>query len=205
MKAMLNTMQSISGSFQLSVSIECMLESIGVTNYVYGNALIGVLLGPMCLMCIMCGLLIAHCTQNHGPKYSLQNRLIIVVMFVTFLFQPSAVKAVLMLFTCRKVGEQSLMFYQMDISCNDPDHALWQWGMGAAGILYAVVLPCFKLWKLCHVRELILAEEEDTLRTCNRMPLLTKALSLTSCLCFPLQMGSPSTATRRSITTGNFA
>ena len=96
------------------------------------------------------------------------------VMFVTFLFQPSAVKGVLMLFTCRDVGEQSLMFYQMGISCDDPDHALWQWGLGAGGIFYAVVLPCFKLWKLCHVRELILAEDEDTLRTCNHKPLLTQ-------------------------------
>ena len=165
---MLNTMQSISGSFQLSVSIECMLKSIGITDYVYGNALVGILLGPVCLTCIVTGLMIAHCTQSAGPKYSLRKRLIIVVMFVTFLFQPSALKGVLMLFTCRDVGGEPMLYYQMSISCNDPNHALWQWGVGACGIIYAFVLPSFKLWKLFEVRDLILEQDEDTLRTCNQ-------------------------------------
>ena len=55
----------------------------------------------------------------------------------------------------------------MGISCDDPNHALWQWAMGACGIIYAVVLPCFKLWKLCSVRDEILARDEETIRTCN--------------------------------------
>jgi hypothetical protein len=79
-----------------------------------------------------------------------------------------AVKAVLMLFTCSSVGDEKRLLYQMDISCTD-DTALetWQIIMGCCGIVYAVVLPALKLWALCDVKDLIIQEDEDTVRTCK--------------------------------------
>ena len=55
-----------------------------------------------------------------------------------------------------------------------PDSAQGWSASGPGGIVYAVVLPCFKLWKLCHVRELILAEEEDALSELERKHKLEK-------------------------------
>ena len=89
-------------------------------------------------------------------------------MLTQTLYQPMAVKAVLMLFTCTPVGDEKRLLYQMDISCTD-DTALntWQIIMGCCGMVYAVVLPALKLWALCDVKELIIKKDEDTVRTCE--------------------------------------
>ena len=160
----------------------------------YGNALFAVLLGPFCLLIIVVSVTLWHCVrplffrlcdaraqQANNPHYSLRKRLIIVVMFITFLYQPMAVKAVLMLFTCAPVGDEKRLLYQMDISCKG-NTALetWQIVMGCCGIVYAVVLPALKLWALCDVKELIIKEDEDTVRTCKPPPFTSVRDSLKS-------------------------
>ena len=95
-------------------------------------------------------------------------------MFITFLYQPMAVKAVLMLFTCAPVGDEKRLLYQMDISCEGDT---WKVIMGCCGIVYAVVLPALKLWALCDVKELIIEGDEDTVRTC-KPPCVTSAVTV---------------------------
>ena len=173
--------QSFSGSFQLSMSMECIMESFDIADTAYANSVLACLLAPLCVTGIIATVMLGHCMRplffmicgdtNFGleaqkRKYSLKRRLVIVVMFVTFLYQPMAVKAILMLFTCTDVGGESRLLYQMDIRCDDNSNLVgWRVAMGVCGFIYVIILPGIKFWKLVMVKDLIKAGDEETMRT----------------------------------------
>jgi len=167
-EGMLQAMQTVSGAVQFTMPMQCMVADF-TSNYVYANAIIAIGLGPICVMCIGVGYVVAHVyhsvTNTFREQYlGLRRRGIIVIMHVIFLFQPGAVKGVLMVFTCYSVGDEHLLYAQMDIHCNSASHMSWQIALGTFGLLYALAFPLFELWSLCSADELIRSEDPATLR-----------------------------------------
>ena len=84
----------------------------------------------------------SHETRQH---YSLTSRAVITATYIFFLFQPSAIGATLMLFTCKDVGGVDRLYHQLSIECNSAEHIRWQWGVGLCGLVWGVVIPGLKL------------------------------------------------------------
>ena len=168
LSAFLDASRTVSGSLQLATSLQCHVASI-TSDYVYANVIIAICIGPVCIICCGFGLAVLHVVRlvwglGFRKHYNFKMRMEITAMYVIFLFVPGAVKAILMLFTCHKVGDDHRLFYQMDIDCNSERHRSWQWGAGLCGLFYAVCIPAFKWWELRSAEEGILNQDEHTLR-----------------------------------------
>ena len=164
---MLDAFQS-SGGFQMA-GIQCMVASI-TTEYVYANAVIQIFMGPMCIIACGLGLVFIHFFRLYfgfefRPHYNLRKRFVIVSMYVFFLFQPSAIQAAMMVFTCYDVGGERLLYYQMSINCADETYQVWSLAVGGAVVLIGIIIPLYTLHMLVQNREGFINHDEDTLRT----------------------------------------
>jgi hypothetical protein len=79
---------------------------------------------------------------------------LLVLIFIVICVYP-AWQGALMLFTCVPVGDASLLYLQMNIDCGSASHGAWQWGVGVATVIFAVVAPSYKFYKLYEARDLI--------------------------------------------------
>ena len=73
-------------------------------SYIYTEALMLMLLGPVCLVVLVTGLVTVH--SLHGP---LRRRIYICVVYIVFLFQPIVIKGIIQVMTC-SVSEASMLY-----------------------------------------------------------------------------------------------
>jgi len=157
---MFSTAEAVSGS-SISVRSECWTRLFSGVPYVYTNAVFMILLAPTCLLAIVIGLLIWHACSGGN----LLRRVKIATMYVVFLFQPYALRAILQALTCKAIDGKSVLYYQPDIECGSSSHMKWSCFLVTIGVLYGIVLPLWKFKTMYNDRELIFVEDEEALRS----------------------------------------
>jgi hypothetical protein len=76
-----------------------------------------------------------------------------------------AVKATAMLFSCKKVGDKHLLFFEMDIDCSSESHRIWQYLFGLPVLILSIfILPGLlfrSIYKHRHHFQTNCTSEED--------------------------------------------
>ena len=160
-EGLFSTSELASGS-RISMQTECWAKMVSDQPYVYTNAVFMILLAAVCLLIIVLGLLILALFK--GAKH-LKRNILIAAIYVMFFFQPYAVRGILQALTCISVGDESVLFYQMDVLCDSDLHVSWTWALVSAYMIYVVVLPGWLMAIMYRDRALFLAEDEETIRT----------------------------------------
>ena len=160
-RGMFDTSQTASGGGLGLVNMQCVASGVfGGSSYIYTEALLLMLLGPLCLAVFVTALLILQWVRSGN----LQRRIYICVVYVVFLFQPIVIKGILKVMTCSRVGGTFFVFYEMDIECGSSSHVSWLVVVLIGFFMYVILLPGLNFWAQYKDRELIQAEDEEKIR-----------------------------------------
>ena len=160
-ESLFSVSDAASGS-AISMQTECWANLISNQPYVYTNAVFMISLAPVFLL-IMVLVLLIWVALFKGVEY-LKRRILIAAIYVMFFFQPYAIRGILQATTCIEVGDESVLYYQMDVLCDSDLHVTWKWALIAAYLVYAFVLPGWLMLVMHRDRALFLAEDEETIR-----------------------------------------
>jgi len=162
-KGLFKTTQTASGGGLGFLNMQCLAFSISSKiSHVYLVALVTIFIIPFCVLVFVIVLL---ALKYFGAPAKLRRRLNICVFHVLFLFQPLAVQGILKAMTCKTIGGTSYLFYDPDIKCWSGSHLEWFVGLLLVFLLYTSFLPGLNLLALFNDRDLILAEQEEALRS----------------------------------------
>jgi len=82
------------------------------------------------------------------------------INFITvfLLFIVPTVQSLLSLFTCYNVGDELLLYADMEVDCRASSHTMWQWLLGVPGLLfYCVFVPAGSVYYMWQFRGDILS------------------------------------------------
>jgi len=161
LKGLFDASQTASGGGLGLVNMQCVSSVVGGSSYISTEAMMLMLLGPLCLVVFVTALLFLQSLRGGNLK----RRIGICIVNVVFLFQPTVVKGILKVMTCTDVGGSLFVYYEMDIECGSSSHVGPLVAVLFGFFVYVMLLPGLNFWTLYKDRELILAQDEEILRS----------------------------------------
>lgn len=118
-QAMLDSYSAGGGGVAEALSAECVFGRDGI-NPVYIEMIVATMIAPL-------GVLVVF-LFFWRPSFTLEkmrNRFRVVCFSVIFLLQPNAIAACFTVLTCTDVGDKTLMYVDMSISCRSSEFVKW--------------------------------------------------------------------------------